>query len=94
MYRVQKERLFLILTLMVGIRKVDQSSDPQEWVVKSRKEFKMFGTENNIKIYYPELKLCTDNAAMIGSAAYYEYINGIRDGLDLNAVPGLKLGQR
>jgi len=41
MYRVQKERLFLILTLMVGIRKVDQSSDPKEWVVKSRKEFKM-----------------------------------------------------
>ncbi|EXZ24141.1 hypothetical protein M086_2074, partial [Bacteroides fragilis str. S13 L11] len=36
MYRVQKERLFLILTLMVGIRKVDQSSDPKEWVVKSR----------------------------------------------------------
>lgn len=38
--------------------------------------------------------LCTDNAAMIGCAAYYEYIAGVRDGLDLNAVPGLKLGQR
>jgi hypothetical protein len=42
MYRVQKERLFLIFALMVGIRKVDQSSDPKEWVVKSRKEFEMF----------------------------------------------------
>ena len=31
---------------------------------------------------------------MIGSAAYYEYIKGIRDGLDLNANPGLKLGER
>lgn len=50
--------------------------------------------ENNIYLSIPSPILCTDNAAMIGSAAYYEYINGIRDGLDLNAVPGLKLGQR
>ena len=56
-----------------------------------RKEFKMFGTENNIKIYYPELKLCTDNAAMIASAGYYNYISGKRDALDLNAIPNLKL---
>ncbi len=38
--------------------------------------------------------LCTDNAAMIGCAAYYEYLAGLRDGLDLNANPGLKLGER
>lgn len=50
--------------------------------------------ENNIYLSIPSPILCTDNAAMIGSAAYYEYINGIRDCLDLNAVPGLKLGQR
>ena len=31
---------------------------------------------------------------MIGSAAYYEFIAGKRDGLDLNAVPNLKLGER
>lgn len=37
--------------------------------------------------------LCTDNAAMIGCAAYYEYQGGRRDGLDLNAVPSLKLGE-
>ena len=45
-------------------------------------------------LYYPDPILCTDNAAMIGSAAYYEYIKGVRDGWDLNAVPNLKIGQR
>lgn len=47
-----------------------------------------------IKLYYPSPILCTDNAAMIGCAAYYEFISGARSGLDLNAVPGLKLGER
>ncbi|MBM6828790.1 tRNA (adenosine(37)-N6)-threonylcarbamoyltransferase complex transferase subunit TsaD [Anaerotignum lactatifermentans] len=42
----------------------------------------------------PSPVLCTDNAAMIGCAAYYEYIAGVRDGLDLNANPSLKLGER
>ena len=37
---------------------------------------------------------CTDNAAMIGVAAYYEYQKGVRAGWDLNAVPNLKLGER
>ena len=46
------------------------------------------------KFYYPEPIYCTDNAAMIGSAAYYEYVSGKRDGWDLNAVPNLKLGER
>ncbi len=48
----------------------------------------------NISFYYPSPILCTDNAAMIGAAAYYEYIGGTRSGLDLNAVPNLKLGER
>ena len=47
-----------------------------------------------IALYYPSPILCTDNAAMIGTAAYYEYRKGIRSGLDLNAVPNLKLGER
>lgn len=47
-----------------------------------------------IGFYRPSPGLCTDNAAMIGAAAYYEYLNGVRDGFDLNAVPNLKLGQR
>ncbi|WP_051554848.1 tRNA (adenosine(37)-N6)-threonylcarbamoyltransferase complex transferase subunit TsaD [Lachnospira multipara] len=49
---------------------------------------------NGIKFYSPTPALCTDNAAMIGAAAYYEYIKGTRHGLDLNAVPNLKLGER
>lgn len=47
-----------------------------------------------LKFYYPTPILCTDNAAMIGCAAYYEYLAGTRHGLDLNAVPNLKIGQR
>lgn len=41
-----------------------------------REVFEEKGNEENVKIFYPELKLCTDNAAMIASAAYYEYISG------------------
>lgn len=48
----------------------------------------------NIEFYYPSPALCTDNAAMIGAAGYFEFINGTRHGLDLNAVPNLKLGER
>ena len=50
--------------------------------------------ERRIKLYYPSLVYCTDNAAMIGAAAYYEYMAGTRCGWDLNAVPNLKLGER
>ncbi len=44
-----------------------------------------------IRFFYPSPILCTDNAAMIGTAGYYEFIKGKRSGLDLNAVPNLKL---
>lgn len=47
-----------------------------------------------IEFYYPSPIFCTDNAAMIAVAGYYEYINGTRSGLDLNAVPNLQLGER
>ena len=50
--------------------------------------------ERGIQFYYPSPVLCTDNAAMIGAAAYYEYLAGTRHGWDLNAVPNLKLGER
>lgn len=46
-----------------------------------------------IEFFYPTPIFCTDNAAMIGTAAYYEYLSGKRDGWDLNAIPNLKLGQ-
>lgn len=50
--------------------------------------------ERGVQLYYPSPVYCTDNAAMIGVAAYYEYIAGTRHGWDLNAVPNLKLGER
>ena len=46
-----------------------------------------------VKFYHPSPILCTDNAAMIGAAGYYDYLAGKRAGLDLNAVPNLKLGE-
>ena len=44
-----------------------------------------------IRFYHPSPVYCTDNAAMIGVAGYYEYRKGIRHGYDLNAVPNLQL---
>ena len=56
-----------------------------------RKEFQALGEKENIQIFYPELKLCTDNAAMIAAAGYYNYVAGKKSDLSLNAVPNLKL---
>ncbi len=50
--------------------------------------------KEGIRFYHPSPIFCTDNAAMIGVAAYYEYMAGTRSGLDLNAVPNLRLGER
>lgn len=50
--------------------------------------------ERDVKLYYPSPVYCTDNAAMIGVAGYYEYRKGVRHGLDLNAIPNLRLGER
>lgn len=50
--------------------------------------------KQGITFYHPSPILCTDNAAMIGAAAYYEFQRGVRHGYDLNAVPNLKLGER
>ena len=61
---------------------------------KLREAMKEACEERNIKFYYPSPVYCTDNAAMIGVAAYYEYMSGTRHGWDLNAVPNLKLGER
>ena len=47
--------------------------------------------KEGIEVYMPDLKLCTDNAAMIASAGYYNFISGKMDKLDLNAIPNLKL---
>lgn len=50
--------------------------------------------KKGVKFYHPSPIFCTDNAAMIGAAAYYDFLAGKRDGLDLNAIPNLKLGER
>ena len=50
--------------------------------------------KQGVEFYHPSPVLCTDNAAMIGAVAYYEYKKGVRHGWDLNAVPNLKLGER
>ena len=50
--------------------------------------------KKGVKFYHPSPIFCTDNAAMIGVATYYDFLAGKRDGLDLNTVPNLKLGER
>ncbi len=59
-----------------------------------RSAFEEACMERKIKFYHPSPVFCTDNAAMIGTAGYYEFIKGVRSGYDLNAVPNLKLGER
>ena len=56
-----------------------------------RNKFLELGKELNVEVYFPELSLCTDNAAMIASAGYYRYLNADISDLTLNAVPNLKL---
>ena len=67
---------------------VSANSYLRELLIESSKE-------NNFKVYMPELKYCTDNAAMIGVAASYNYEAGkyfnIKDKMDLNAIANLKI---
>ena len=58
-----------------------------------RNEFSKLEQKRKITVYYPELTLCTDNAAMIASAGYYNYLAGKRSDLTLNAIPNLKIGE-
>ena len=57
-----------------------------------RKAFEDECEKRQIEFYHPSPIYCTDNAAMIGAAAYYDFVAGKRAGLDLNAIPNLKLG--
>ena len=59
-----------------------------------RENMQRVASEQGLQFYYPSPIFCTDNAAMIGVAGYHNYMAGIRDGLDLNAIPNLKIGER
>lgn len=59
-----------------------------------REAFGQACAEAGVEFFYPSPVYCTDNAAMIGAAGYYEYRKGVRHGYDLNAVPNLKLGEK
>ena len=59
-----------------------------------REEMKEACERRGFMFYHPSPILCTDNAAMIGAAAYYDYKKGLISDLTLNAVPNLKLGQK
>ena len=56
-----------------------------------RSEFEKAAKKEGLKLYYPPLRYCTDNAVMIASAGYYAYKNGDIADLDLNAYPALSL---
>ncbi|MCF8008351.1 MAG: tRNA (adenosine(37)-N6)-threonylcarbamoyltransferase complex transferase subunit TsaD [Halanaerobiales bacterium] len=56
-----------------------------------QEEFKKRLKDSNTPFYHPKLELCTDNAAMISTVAYYKYINGEFSELNLNADPNLKI---
>lgn len=59
-----------------------------------REEMSKACSNEDMTLQFPSLVYCTDNAAMIGAAGYYEYLKGVRHGMDLNAVPNLKLGDK
>ena len=59
-----------------------------------RNAFEKVCRREGIDFFHPSPVYCTDNAAMIGTAAYYEYCKGVRHGFDLNAIPNLKLGEK
>ena len=85
-------------TLMENVKKAIEKTKLEKIVLAGgvsansyiRKAFSELENKG-IKVYMPDLKLCTDNAAMVASAGYYQYVSGKRDELNLNAVPNLKL---
>lgn len=57
-----------------------------------REKFANVARRHGLKMYFPDPKLCTDNAAMIASSGYYNFISGKKSDMTLNAVPNLKIG--
>ena len=56
-----------------------------------RKKMEERGKKEGIEIFYPSRILCTDNAAMIGSSAYFNYKEGKESDLSLKVKPNLGL---
>ena len=77
----------------LGFKKIAMAGGVASNIVL-REEMKEACERRGFKFYHPSPILCTDNAAMIGAAAYYDYKKGLISDLTLNAVPSLKLGQR
>ncbi|HLR35514.1 MAG TPA: tRNA (adenosine(37)-N6)-threonylcarbamoyltransferase complex transferase subunit TsaD [Tissierellales bacterium] len=81
--RLAKERKSKIITMAGGVA----ANEGLRNLMNER------GKEEGIKVLYPSKILCTDNAAMIGSAAYYNYMDGSISDLSLNVIPNLGLGE-
>jgi len=77
----------------LGFKKIAMAGGVASNIVL-REEMKEACERRGFKFYHPSPILCTDNAAMIGAAAYYDYKKGLISDLTLNAVPSLKLGQK
>ena len=58
-----------------------------------RRDFETACARDGVQLYVPPLRLCGDNAAMIGSQAYYEYLAGARAGTDLNAWANMEISE-
>ena len=86
--------LKLVIKLNGKMKKTLNAIKPKLEYFLSYIETNPLSTKNNVNLSIPRINYCTDNAAMIGVAAYYEYKKGVRHGWDLNAVPNLKLGER
>lgn len=87
--------------LIQNVKKAVKEFNPDKVVIAGgvsrnafiRSSFDKFSNEYNIKVYYPEPILCTDNAAMIASQGYYNFINNEKADLTLNAIPNLKINE-
>ena len=57
-----------------------------------RQKVQDLASKQKCELCLPKMAYCTDNAAMIGSAGFYAFREGVRDNMDMNAYPSLELG--